>query len=323
MQKALLSVIVPVYNAERYIKNCVKSIQNQEYSNIEIILVNDGSTDNSKVICEEMALHDNRIKLISKKNAGPSAARQDALLMASGEFIAFVDADDYIHKDMYRVMIKEMEEDISVVQCGYKEVDLHESVISENLPDERIIIGEEASIFYYLQDEKSTNFLWDKIYRAELFKGIIFPELYYGEDSCVLTQIFYKTSKVKLLPMSFYNYVMAPESLCRQPFNIKKIDNIKAGEFKFNFLESNRPHLAGFAAMEICSYASKFYFEVEGVEIKGKDNILKSLVNVFDEYFPKTKSNLVRKHSTRRRKIFINIFKVNKMLARYIFKKSN
>ena len=103
-----ISVIVPVYNVEKYLDNCINSIVNQTYDNLEILLVDDGSKDNSGSLCDEWALRDNRIKVIHKQNGGASSARNAGLDAATGEYIGFVDADDYIDIDMYEIMYAEI-----------------------------------------------------------------------------------------------------------------------------------------------------------------------------------------------------------------------
>lgn len=113
-----ISIIVPVYNVERYIERCVESICQQTYTNTEIILVDDGSTDSSGKICDEIAVKDPRIRVIHQQNSGLSAARNAGLAVAKGEYIAFVDSDDYIAQEMYSVMIENMEKyDLDIIGC--------------------------------------------------------------------------------------------------------------------------------------------------------------------------------------------------------------
>ena len=114
----LISVIVPVYNVESYVAECIESIQNQTYMNLEIILVNDGSTDNSGDICDQYATYDERIKVIHKENAGVSAARNTGIEAANGDYIAFVDSDDYIAPNMYEDMLRILKEnDLDILEC--------------------------------------------------------------------------------------------------------------------------------------------------------------------------------------------------------------
>lgn len=134
-----LSVIVPIYNAEVFLNRCINSILKQTYQNLEIILVNDGSTDNSLKICQMYKSMDDRIAVINKKNAGVSAARKDALKIATGDFITFVDSDDYIDFNMYKNLMQTMVEgDFDIIESGYTLVDENEEVICvRRLADEQ------------------------------------------------------------------------------------------------------------------------------------------------------------------------------------------
>lgn len=128
--KNLVSVIVPVYNAEHFIEKCIHSILNQSYKNIELILVNDGSTDNSVKICDSFAKIDNRIKLIHQANSGPSVARNNGIYNAKGKYIQFIDADDYIEENMIETLVNEMEKGLDIVICGYKRIFKEENKIT-------------------------------------------------------------------------------------------------------------------------------------------------------------------------------------------------
>ena len=121
-KEPMVSVIVPIYNVEKYLKRCIDSILNQTYKNLEIILVDDGSPDKCPQICDEYAKSDKRIKVIHKQNAGVSAARNDGLAIAQGDLIGFVDSDDFIHPSMYEEMVNYLvSQDCDLVSCGFSE----------------------------------------------------------------------------------------------------------------------------------------------------------------------------------------------------------
>ena len=123
IENALISVIVPVYNVEKYLEKCIDSICNQTYRNLEIILVNDGSTDKSGILCDKFKIKDSRIIVIHKENGGLSDARNAGIDIANGEVLGFVDSDDYIMPEMYEKMLNIMyANDLDIVQCGYKKV---------------------------------------------------------------------------------------------------------------------------------------------------------------------------------------------------------
>lgn len=170
----MITVVVPVYNVENYIKKCVESILNQTYRKLEIILVDDGSTDKSGEICDEFSVIDSRIKVIHKKNGGLSDARNAGLKIATGNYVTFVDSDDYIAVDMYRTMIEAMNRnkaEIGVCGIGY----ITNGVIREIscLPAEKVY-KEDALITYFSTNDLNTS-VCNKIFKRTLFEGIAFP----------------------------------------------------------------------------------------------------------------------------------------------------
>lgn len=319
-KKKIISIIIPVYNAEKYLKRCINSIILQTYKDLEIILINDGSEDNSSKICDEYACIDNRIKVIHKENGGPSLAREAGVKIATGEYIAFVDADDYIDFDMFEILVNEAEKGLDIVQCGFRKVSPNGEVL-ETIELKPINISStfECSL-YYASQINTTNFLWNKLYKAELFKDIIFPKLYAGEDSCILTQIYASAKRIANIKGSFYNYVMTPNSLCRQAFSEKKLDNIEAGKFMYNFYFKRYPELCGFSALHICSYAARLYCEVIGVDINNKEERLDQLISDFNKFYNFTKNRFTRSMSSKKRIYFVELFKNSPRLCSLIYK---
>lgn len=170
----LISVIVPVYNVEKYLDRCVQSIVDQTYKNLEIILVDDGSTDNSASICDNWAEKDNRIKVIHQPNMGGGAARNAALDIAEGEYITFVDSDDYISSDMYGYLYNLMSDDIDIAECSYISVqDDFEKF--ELVEDKTIICSAEEAMKYHIQDKIFKQVIWNKLYKKTVIADIRFP----------------------------------------------------------------------------------------------------------------------------------------------------
>ena len=123
INKKKLSIIIPVFNVEEYLPKCIESVVNQTYDNLEILLINDGSTDNSGVICDNFAHKDERVKVVHKENGGLSAARNLGLSLATGHYIAFLDSDDYIDSEMYETLVDALENaDADIAACGFKEI---------------------------------------------------------------------------------------------------------------------------------------------------------------------------------------------------------
>ncbi len=200
-----ISVIVPVYNVEPYLKKCLDSLCNQTYHNLEIILVDDGSFDNSKNICEEYKRMDDRVLVIHQKHGGVSAARNAGLKLATGFYIGFVDSDDWIETEMFECMlnaIKSNEADVSV--CGRWEEKENET-ICKGWQTRQIMMPEEA-VAALLDDEDMKGYLWDKLYRRSLFDGISFPMERTFEDTSVQDMLLCRAERIVCVPDILYHY---------------------------------------------------------------------------------------------------------------------
>lgn len=201
-----ISVIVPVYNVEQYLPQCLESIINQTYNNLEIILVNDGSTDTSGTICEHYALQDNRIKVITKPNGGLSSARNVGLQEATGEFIAFVDSDDWLEPDIYQTSIElfNSEEAIDIVIFHFA-IELgktSQEFTLKRLPN--IITGKEAAYAYECDDIAPA--VWYKIYRRHIAIEELFPEGRVYEDIAYTYKVLLKSRQIAVLRQVGYHY---------------------------------------------------------------------------------------------------------------------
>ncbi len=230
MEKKKISIIVPIYNVEKYLKKCVESILNQTYKNIEVILINDGSTDNANEICLELEKNDQRVKYISTKNKGVCHARNEGLLIATGEYITFVDADDYIEPNMYEEMIKDIEKnnaDIGI--CGY---DTGDTTKEKTL--EKKIFDREEAIKNLFNDNSYRGFLWNKVYKKEVLydeeKNIkLFDErLKILEDLVYNYDIFNKINKVIYNHKKFYHYIQRESSVLNTKFSKARLTTLIA-----------------------------------------------------------------------------------------------
>ena len=181
----MISVIVPVYNVEKYLEECLDSIQNQTYTDIEVILVNDGSTDNSKEICEEYCKQDSRFKLINQANQGQSVARNHGVAASTGEFIAFVDSDDIIRQDYLEVLIRYMSEEVDIVESQFT---VHKKeFFNENYKEINVIFegDSEEAVKAVPKHVLSVNPV-TKLYRRSVveavpyLEGLIFEDIYSG-----------------------------------------------------------------------------------------------------------------------------------------------
>lgn len=214
-----VSVIIPVYKAEKYLNRCLESLVNQTLREIEIILVDDGSPDNSGKICDEYAKIDNRVKVIHKENSGVSSARNVGLENATGEYIAFVDADDYVELNAYEELYsKAKKTDADAVICDY-------TLILGNRKNclcQTKCKKDSAIYLTNILQGRLTGSICNKLIKASLFRqfSLCFDEdLVYCEDKLLLIKLLLKNIKIEYVQKSFYNYVNTPTSLTHQDIN--------------------------------------------------------------------------------------------------------
>ena len=212
-EKALISIIIPVYKVEKYLEKCIQSVINQTYENLQIILVDDGSPDNCGKICDEYAKKDHRIEVIHKSNGGLSDARNKGLEIAKGEYIGFVDSDDYIEADIYEVLynlLKQYNADVSIcnfytVSQGKIAIKNVDSGIKEYT---RIEILKEI-----LLDNDIQSYAWNKLYKRELFGEIKYPVGKKYEDIGTTFYLLEKCNKVVVTGKPEYYYINRQDSI--------------------------------------------------------------------------------------------------------------
>lgn len=223
----MISIIVPIYNIEKYLPQCIESIIGQTYNDLDIILVDDGSTDASSIICDEYAKKDSRIRVIHKKNEGLVRARKTGIQAAYGEYIAYVDGDDWIEPDMMEKLLKKMiEQNVDLVMCGrYEDTgdvskELHQdfpegrydkgALIKEIYP--RMIVGEE---FF---DWKISPGVWDKLYKKEIimpFQMQVNDGLRMGEDAACVYPMLLNVDSIYILNRCLYHYRQTSNSMVK------------------------------------------------------------------------------------------------------------
>ncbi len=238
----LISVIVAVYNIEAYLDRCVRSIVEQTYHNLQIILVDDGATDGSGKLCDAYASKDERIEVVHKKNGGLSDARNAGMKIARGTYIAFVDGDDWIDSQMYETMLGAMVEqkaDISI--CRYRQVYPNETIDESS---RKAVIFEDRQALECLIEEQDEyqiqNAAWNKLYRRDLLQGQEFPVGKWYEDIVYTAILLSKVKRCVYLDRAFYNYVLDRKgSIMSQGLNIRILtDQIPAYMEKTEFLQS-------------------------------------------------------------------------------------
>ena len=287
MKNDLISVIVPVYKVEEYLEKCANSILNQTYKNLELILVDDGSPDKCPEICDKIAKQDKRVKVIHKKNAGVSAARNDGIKAASGKFVAFVDSDDWIEPEMYeKLYSKQQEADYDSVFCGFNMIIDGKTISVYEDAKEKFV--KEKDITYLLRHEKLRAVADDKfvtsnnincftvrfLYKKEIFDKIKFNEkLNYMEDVKILTEIFLnKNLNTGYVDDCMYNYLIRTASLSHGAI-ANMIQKSK------NFLEAFEKLVKG-TEYESMLGAEQFYAYYMCVANKIKSNSKKDLKEI-------------------------------------------
>ena len=228
MRTPLISVIIPVYNVEKYLHRCLDSVIAQTYQNLEIICVDDDSIDDSEKICDQYAVRDARIKVIHQENQGLSAARNRGLDAAEGEYIAFVDSNDYILEDMYKKMLDKLlnyNVDLCVCQWQYEFSDGRQVVKRKNI--DPTIYGRKASLefarFLYMGNYENGVVVaaWNKLYRRALLDKIRFEGRIH-EDEAFCGRIMAKNISVYVMEEQFYVYAQNGDSLTNKPFSANK-----------------------------------------------------------------------------------------------------
>ena len=243
VDKDLITVVVPVYNVEKYIKKCIDSIINQTYKNIEIILVNDGSTDNSGKICNDYAKKDCRIKVIHKENGGLSDARNFGIENTTGKYITFVDSDDYIEIDyveyLYNLVVKN-KVDISICSMFIDSTKKH---INQGKKFKDNIFDTKKCYEYMLLEKGFTISAPAKLYLSELFRDIKYPTGMLCEDNGTTYKLIAKCDRIAYGCQSKYHYVAREDSIMRSTFNPKKNDMIILTDEMCNYIDENYPQL--------------------------------------------------------------------------------
>lgn len=218
----LISIIVPVYNVKDYLSKCLQSICGQTYKNLEIILIDDGSSDGSGELCDLFAQRDGRIKVIHQANAGQSAARNRGLAVAQGEFLGFVDSDDWIEPDMYEFLyclLKENEADISI--CSHCR-DKDGRSVAKYASGKQFVFTRDEGIRALAVDKHIRNYVCDKLYKRCLFSDIAFPLNRIFEDIAISYQVFYKAENIVMRDLPKYHYVIREGSAMQGKYNPQK-----------------------------------------------------------------------------------------------------
>ena len=289
-----ISIIVPVYNVEKYLDNCINSILKQTYNDFEVLLINDGSTDNSGKICEFYAQKDNRLIVKHTDNHGLSAARNLGILLSKGEFITFIDSDDYVSEDFLEyitfIQNKTHADIVSISHITTNKLVLNKH---KNHINKINIYNTNDALYYYLyslvaykNDEASA---WGKLFKRKIFENIRFPEGKSYEDMVTTFKAIMKAHLYVKSDKTCYFYFMRDSSVIRSEFNIKDFDLLQQAEILLDIAEKiNNEKLVKLANIKKirCSFTLLGKIAYYGINksISEKDVVSKLLINLKNNY---------------------------------------
>lgn len=293
-----ISVIVPVYNVEQYLEECLHSIVNQTYWNLEIILVDDGSTDKCPEICDRYARKDDRINVIHKENGGLSDARNAGMEIMSGDYVVFVDSDDYIAVDMIEGLAQiACEYNADIVECGFikTESSATHPIASRGENDAPPRVYSEEQALESLMLHELQQVVWNKLYSAPVINGINFETDRINEDEFWTYQVFGRAGKVASIERDLYFYRQQPGSIMNRNYSIRRLDGLVALENRMKYMEEHFPNLLPLAKKTFC-FGSMFHYQMllmhQGVDPSRiyRKQIVEKVGSVTDKEFLSTLS---------------------------------
>ena len=267
MHYALVSVIIPVYQVEKYLDKCIASVVGQTYQNLQIILIDDGSTDRSPAICDDWKERDPRITVIHQPNGGLSRTRNAGLKLATGEFIGFVDSDDWIESNMVECLLSALQEtDADIAIGGYDSfTEKSENVIhaQSESSERKLLSSEEALKKLLLVKGYLHNYVWNKLYRRSILADIAFPEGKLYEDIPWTAEVIGNAKTIVYIDQICYHCLIRLDSLSRDVRNKegRVHDELDMLEQRIDYIHHHYPALKKFAVMRLHNFCCREYLE--------------------------------------------------------------
>ena len=266
----LISVIVPVYRVEAYLDRCLRSITEQTYRNLEIILVDDGSPDGSGAICDAWAEKDSRIRVVHKENAGAGAARNTALDMASGEIISMIDSDDYIEKHMYEHLYSLMQENVDIAECDIVLTEADDYPLDDGSTAEIKVCGREDAMLLHLRDEIFCQTPPNKLYRSSAIRDVRFPVGNLIDDEFFTYKVIGNARRLARSSAKMYAYRQQPGSAMHKAFSLKRLQGLEAKVQRLRYLQEQMPSLVYEAKFDLF-FTSLFLMQECLRSLKGEE----------------------------------------------------
>jgi Glycosyltransferases involved in cell wall biogenesis len=286
-----ISVVIPIYKVESYLKECVDSIFKQTYKNLEIILVDDGSPDNCPQICDQYAAYDNRVKVIHKVNSGLSDARNVGIEIATGKYITFLDGDDFIKKDMIEYLFNKLHENnADIAFCQRENVNESGDALSDGkLFKDFVVRGNQECMHQFLTSPSMDTVAWGKLYRLDLFTGVRYPVGKYHEDVYTTYKLVAKSNCIAVGSERMYCYRIRSESITSASFKLKHLDAIEANKERREFIKEYFPMLTTYANAGVVYAANQCTLRLAKhksplIEDRTKKDIIKELQQYYRMY---------------------------------------
>lgn len=258
--KVDISIIVPIYNVEPYLRRCVDSLLNQTYTDFELILVDDGSPDNCGMICDEYAAMDTRVRVIHKPNGGLSDARNAGLKLAQGAYVAFVDSDDWVAPNYLGQLLHTLTQtDADICECSVLRTEGSDVLptVENRAPEVFDTVGALEQLIY---DDAFHQHVWNKLYRRNVIADILFPKGKTNEDEFWTYQVFGNAKKVVKIPDVLYFYFQRPGSIMGETYSLKRLDALDAKQQRQQYIDARFPQLRTQAKVNLfgsCIYAGQ------------------------------------------------------------------
>lgn len=315
----LISVVLPIYNVEKYLKECIESVIAQTYSYIEIILVDDGSKDSSAQICDSYKEKDKRIRVIHKSNGGLSDARNTGLKHAKGNYICFIDSDDYVHEkyieELYNLIKKN---DAQIAICNFQRISENGQAISEEKLISDVKTSDEILEKLNSKDLYPASIVaWNKLYDIKLFKNILYPVGKLHEDEYTTYKLYYISNKIAITSRVLYYYRTVQTSIMNKSFNKKRLDILGALEERMQFFKEN--HKDKLYELALIQYETVLMIHYMNCKkyLKDSEEIQEELLNKYRKNY---KDVLKSKHCSKIDKIKFKLAYKSPILY-YIIKK--
>lgn len=279
----MVSILIPAYNAEKTIQRCIDSVLQQTLDDYEVIVVDDGSTDRTQSILREYEKKNTQVKIISQENKGVASTRNILLDQASGEFILFVDADDWIQHDMLEKMINMMA-DADIVFCAFDNSENSDEVLYVDKVQTECW-DQSMQLVEFLKHKRMTGMLWNKLVRKEITNGCIFnPQTGYGEDAEFLWQVLQNSKKMIVTNEILYHHTLELTSISHRTFSNEKYSAIHVWESVLNDTEKHHMELVLYARQRLVETAVASLLEIHRCGYKNGEQI-KNLKEIVRKYF--------------------------------------